>query len=240
MLYMPKSKFHRFPEVPLHSSVTSLVEGAALVDTSENGTGVVTASVGDATDKKFAGFSMSQFMAPATGIMVEELVIPASGPYTFDLKNTPLNPATEILAKLNGINGSVMTYDNTPDATLDFWNSSGKTLTFHSSDAGKTVYVVYRYSLSAAQIQALTGESHVLGVVMPTDVTRSCTCIKQGIVYTDQFNTGVDWTEAAIADIKTGAGGYVTRGGAGAAINARVVQAPSADFPYLGLDIVAA
>lgn len=236
-LYHPKTKIHRSVEAPTHSTAGTFQEGTVMIAQMETGLGRVLPSAGSAGEI-FAGFAYNYSEVPTTRPMVEVVTIPATSPYDVTLANTPLNPTTDIHVLFP--NGSSGVYDTTPDATLDFHNSSGNVLTFHSSDAGLVVTVTYRYTLSVAQAAYEYGDGSQPFVRRPTGVLKKVGLITQGLVYTDMYHTGAAWDDSAIVNIQTGAGGLLVRGGSGAAVNGRVVYLPTADFPYLGLEFVCA
>jgi hypothetical protein len=112
-----------------------------------------------------------------------------------------------------------------------------KTLTCNTGDAGKTIRIQYRFAPTLAQAQFFQGDiipggdsGHLLGTVG---------IIIAGDVFTTEFDPAVDWNAVATAGtaLTIGAGGIVTTGGSGGAIDARVISVPSAGSPYLGLSV---
>jgi len=229
MLLHAKTRIIESRDWPINPASSEIFEGMALTNNVVNGVGTVQASAGSSNDV-FAGFALNVQKCPTTAKYVELVTIPASpGPYTWTLANTPISPSGSTVSFVSAA-GTALSYGSGADNA----SVSGNVITFDSSDAGEQYYVTYAYSPTVAQLIYLFGD----GVVLkrePAAVTNTVGVIRAGLLYTDQFDPSQNWWAANIADLHTGAGGVVTRGGSGSAIHAQVVAAPGVDFPYLGL-----
>lgn len=237
MLNLNASRIMYSTPVPLSATVASIKEGALLEVSMEGGRATVVPATGNA-GAKILGFARSQFMNPQTSPMVEDILIPAApGPYTVTLSRTPLSPsATTVGANLlvNGVPGSAMVWDDTPDATLDFF-ISGSVLTVHSSDAEKRIRVVYEYALTVTEAMLLYGH----GVTdAAQSAIRSVDCISQApLLFTTEYDRSDNW--AAGGQVYSGAGGVVTLKTTGTLLpGVTVWQAPNVDMHgFLGLQV---
>lgn len=235
MLNLNASRIQYSTPVPLSATVASIKEGALLEQVMEGGRSTVVPSTG-AAGARILGFARSQFMNPQSSPIVEDIIIPAApGPYTVTLSRTALNPsATNCSANLlvNGVPGSAMVWDDTPDATLDFF-IAGNVLTVHSADAGKRIRVVYEYALTVVEAAMLYGQ----GVTDAGQSTiRSVDCITNApLLFTTEFDLSDNWAAGGL--VYSGANGKVTLKTTGTLLpGVSVWQAPSTDVHgFLGL-----
>ena len=221
MIYSPLSAISRSSEMALDPTATLLGDGQALVSTLVNGRQVVAPSAG-AAGEKFVGFSSLQTSAapvvPTTAVKVEEVVIPAGGVVT---------------AAFTPIAGTAFAYNAATGAPVAIDSVTGADVDFLVANAGLTVRLQYRYTLTAVQARALVGDVQPGGFSGTT--YGSIGVAQTGVVYTDQFDSGKDF--AAATAIKLAANGRVTdHTGAGVAINAIVKALPTVGYPYLGLE----
>lgn len=234
MLNMAKCSFIQTLAVPVSSTVIAVEEGTPMVYFLENGELVVKPCAGASTEF-FAGVAFTRATTPTTAPKVEEITIPATSPYTVTLGKTPLaDPAAYILA--SGANARVvLTKDTTADAT--HYSKAGAVLTFHSSFAGRTVQVVYNYTLSHAEAVLKFNFDAFATVDLVTAPVIGL--VKDGIIYTDKYDISVDWASwSGSTDITLGANGLFTIGGSGAVLdNAAVVSLPDTVDGFLGIHI---
>lgn len=221
MIYAPLSSTVRSTEMRLAAAAraAALPDGVALVFGLENGQRVVAPSAGVAGEK-FAGFSRAQTSAapalPADAVKVENHTSSAGGTLTLD--KTPLAGQVYVAVAATG-------------ATVTIANVTGKVVTLTGANSTDVV-VTYARALSAAEAVAAVGNVQPGGyaglMLGQTGVAQ------QGVEYTDQINASVNW--AAATAIKLNAAGKLTdQSGSGVAINAVVVQVPTVDYPFLGI-----
>lgn len=227
MIYLPLSKFVDSAETAVAPGAIIVAEGQALVRALGNQAAGVTPSAGVANEI-FAGFSIAGTSAApfpvAYAVKVETFIVPASG--IVQLAQTP-------------VVGQVFIMDNTAAAGVPITGGvtlTGKTLA--GLVAGNTVTVTYQYALTVVQARALQGDVQPGGYVGA--YVGQIGLIKRGLIYTDQFNAGVNW--AAVVQIKLAANGQITdQSGTGTTIaGAYVVALPNQDVPFLGLEFSAA
>lgn len=227
-IYAPLTNVIRSTEEPLAPGVSLAADGQALVTVNTNGSYGVKPAAGSAGEV-FAGFVNAQTSAvpflQGTATKVQTLVLNAGG--------------VASLAK-KAIAGTVSVFNLTagaPVASADFSLAADGTTLTSSGNAGATVSVTYTYALTVLEARSLFGDiqpggyaGHTLG---QTGVA------KQGRVYTDQFDTAVNWRAAT--GLKLAAGGKLTdQTGSGTLLkNATIVSIPTEQNPFLGVEFVA-
>ncbi len=219
-IYHPLSYHVRSTEMPLAAGATLTADGQALVGSMVNGVFGVGPSTG-AGGEKFVGFLTAQVSAAPfqeqTSVKVETVTVNGGGVAT--LAFTPLA-------------GTVLVYSVTAGAVVAGpYTIVGKTIT--GLTAAAVVTITYSYALTVSQSVAM------LGNVQPSGYAglyiSQAGVAQEGRIYTNQFDSAANW--AAATGVKLAAGGKVTdQAGAGVAINAIIVQIPSVDFPFLGLE----
>ena len=227
MIYYPLSYALRSEDLPKQSTATASANGQALVSTFTSGVFGVAPSAG-AANEKFVGFLSVQTsalpFAQTVAVNVEQATLSVSGTYT--LQQVP-------------VSSSYMLYDNTAGAIV----SSGYTIDAYgnltyAAGAGHLVTVTYQVALTVAQAAAKFGNIQPGGYF--GDYVGSWTVMREGTIYTDQFDTTVDYSVAT--SIKTAAGGKVTSNAgttSAPAISANVVSIPTNTRPFLGLSFIA-
>lgn len=226
MIYSPLSAFARSSEMPLSAVANLLSDGQAMVNVLENGVGCAKPSTG-AAGEQFIGFSSLQTSAtpiiPTTAVKVEEVVIPAGG---------------KVTAARTPIAGTSFAYDTATGAALAIDSVVGKLVDFLVANAGKTVRLQYRYTLTVVEARAMVGDVQPGGFSGNTYGTVGVA--QTGVIYTDQFESGIDFQAAT--SIKLAANGRVTdqTGANGTVINAIVKALPTVGHPFLGLEFNAA
>ena len=217
MLYAPLSYSNRSKDMPLAVNAVLSADGQALVGSMVNGVYGVGPSTG-AAGETFVGFLMAQTSAvpflPTTQVKVETLTANGSGVVTIGA--TPIAGTVGLFDVTDGVPGTPVV--------------SGNTVT-DAATAGHVVRVTYAVALTVMQAQSIAGSGQPGGY--SGNIIGSVAVNQQGVVYTDQFDTTVDW--AAATAVKLGANGKLVGAGTGATLNAKVIALPTTDVPYLGL-----
>lgn len=219
-IYYPKTFDITMSEEPLQPGVTLTSDGQALVGAVVDGAYGVAPSAGVAGEV-FVGFLKAQTSAApfvqTYKTKVEQVTLPANATYT--LARTP-------------IGGTLAVYDETTAAAIA---SANYTLTdatvVVTGKGGDVVTFTYEYDLSVAEARSIFGDVQPGGYIGQS--TGQCGVMKAGVLYTDNFDTSVNWREATT--IKTGADGKLVASGNGATLRAVVVSIPSSINPFLGI-----
>lgn len=212
--------------------LSNLQEGQPMVADIENGVGVIRPSTG-AADSIFAGFSIfNERVIPSVATKVERLTAVGT---TLTLSKSP--NATSFFLKTTG--GTVLAYN--VGVAAGQYSVTNNVVTLNAAQSGNTIDAVYQYNLTVNEAIALFGT----GLIGPSavDQFKSVDVVTKGEIFTDQFDHTVDWatliTEASGTVLKARANGLVSINGNGAIIrDARVIHAPSADLPFLGISII--
>lgn len=222
MLYGPLSKYSDSAEGATAPGTVITAEGLALVRAKGAQSAGLLPATGTSADV-FAGFSLAgtsaaPFPENYTN-KVEHFVVPSGGAVTMQF--TP-------------VANQVFVFDNTAGAAVATPTVSGKQVT--GLDPGAEVTVTYKYTLTVQQMRALIGD------VQPGGYSGAYVdqigVIKRGLIYTSEFNAGVNW--AAATAVKLAANGQLTdQTGSGITINAVIVALPGPEIPFLGIDFSA-
>ena len=237
MLDMSNCRFGSIIERPTSVLYPVTAEGQALEHILESGQGHVRPSSGTA-GTIFVGFSIVQNLQPTTSVQFDSITVPAVAPYTVTLTFAP-DAYTDLLVKT--ADGTVWTYQASNPSTGQYTLNSNVITFGGTTSAGQVCTFVYRYNLTVVQAIAMFGDQPIGRPV--SAFVNSISTVASGDVYTDQYDTSADWSSCYnISSVLTaGANGRVTLNGTGAnittAVNARVLHAPSSDYPYLGLQI---
>lgn len=224
MLYMPKTALFDSEEAVLSKSAVISAEGQALVATADG----LKESAGT-KGEVFAGFVCQR--VSATPILedfycaVEELTVATEG--SIELQRAPLSDA--VVGLVNADSGEAIAGDTTV---------SEKTVSNTNLTVGLNVRVVYKYAMSVVEAKSRMGDVQPGGPAGA--VVGQIGLVSRGTVYTNCFDTAVDWKKAT--SIKLGANGIVTAGDdkQGTEIKGYVVEAPTAMYPFLGIKFSAA
>lgn len=217
-------------------SIQGILDGMGVVSVLEDGVQKAAVKATAANTDVFLGIAFSQYRAQAQTTRVEEFVVPAGGG-SVTLAATPVDGATKVSVSLN--NGAFVPAQASAPSAAGQVQLVGNVMTFHADDAEKTAKVIYRYDLTMAELETLPYMGDGVPGVAVSAATESIGLVQKGEVYTDQFDTSVDWNSAA-KDIKLGDGGIFTRGSSatGAAVNGVVCHVPTVDCPFLGIDLM--
>lgn len=226
MIYHPNSFHIRSTEYPLAAGATLAADGQALVVSNVGGKFGVAPSAGTAGEV-FVGFvSVQTSAAPfleQTAVKVDTGISSAGGTFT-----TTFPPQAGTLLVLNKATGAVI-------APGGWVLGAGGAIT--ALPASTEITLVYTYALTVGQAVAIMGNQIPSGYA--GSLLGSVGCSQRGRIWTNQFNTAVDW-KAATA-IKLAANGKVTdQSGAGVAINGFVTDFPNGEYPFLGIEFSAA
>lgn len=222
-VYNPLTFAVHSQSMPKASSATFSADGQALMGAITAGVYGVLPTAGAGTDA-FVGFLHAQTSAvpflQTTAVMVEEITLSASG--TATLAKTPLGGTLSIW----NITDNVAVGGG--DITL-----SGAGITLVAAHFNETVRCTYAYTLTVAAARAKFGDVQPGGYF--GDTVGYASVLRKGTIYTDQFDTSVQWASATA--VKSAAGGKVTVGGAGATLPVQIVSIPTANLQYLGLSV---
>lgn len=231
MLNLNISRIELSQMMPKSDLVASIAEGALLVGVMEGGRLVAKPSTGSGTERPL-GFGRSQFMNPVSAPKVETTVVPAS-PYKITLQKTPNHAAVgDIGVFINGVAATVAA--TSPGGTGEAqWVVGSKDIIFHSTDATKDIKVVYSYDLTLIEAQMLYGQG--IGDAGQSVVNGLDVITKAQVLFTDFYDASDNWATTS-GPIKCGPGGKMTLAGSGTPLDkCYVIQAPTANNPFLGV-----
>lgn len=233
-------------ELPLNSSYSNPTEsGLAYIRVADSTTGEETVKPATgAASEVFVGIAYLDKHAGVYGTKVDYAVtIPSASPYTVTLPDSGIYG---IVGTLNSVTGSALVYDASADGTLDY-SISGSVVTFHSSDAGKTAYLTYNYTLTTQQLQQL-GISPVASAAATTGTIAIMKGSGELRAYVTNFVPDTTW--AVNDDVLLGGSGSGTTSADGTAqldgffaktssngvTVGKCFHAPTALDPYLGIE----
>lgn len=234
MLSFQDSKIMQSSEEDVATGFTVTAEGQALVATLVNGVFGVKPSAGTAGEN-FAGFSLAQQLTPSYLPFVERLTVAG---LAVTVANTPQG-------------GTLSVYNVTKAAAVASGASAGNysisgnvisIVTGGTTVNGDVLEVRYRYSPTTVQVKAIMGDIPPGGAASQT--INRVGVIKQGVIYTTEFDTSVDWNNPSNLAIKLSANGLLTLGGSGTTVpNSYITKVPQAGdasgVSYLGLSFSA-
>lgn len=231
MLNLAASKPLEHKERAIATGVTVPGEGVPLVRVLENGLEHVKPCTG-AAGEIFVGFSWMHNVLPIVATRVEAIKVPAAGAaQEVYLKRNNL-VATQIsimfgAAQFTEVGAAPAASEYICDDVL------GK-LTFNAgeADAGKTLYVTYKYTPTGMEIKTQY-KAESLNTYPAFEFLGSLGVITLGELYTDQFDASVDWSVVPNNSITLGVG--VLSAGGAVSIGGHVTHVPSADNPFLGV-----
>lgn len=223
----------------LASTVLAIEEGLALVNVLEGGYGRVKPSNAD-SGEMFRGVALGNAGQSTNMKKYETFTVPASSPYTVTLARTPSADGVVVLNAAGANPRIVLAKAGTASATE--YAISGNVLTFHSSFAGRTGYMVYPTPMLATEASQLQyGSANKFGG-MDLSIIPAIGLITTGEVFIDNYDPTSDWASWTTATpVKLAANGVFTLGGSGASVTSiAVTKVPSAGDPWLGLYLNAA
>lgn len=223
MIYFPSTRVNISRELPVAVGASIAAEGIALMADNTGGVFGAKATAGASGDV-FLGIAVSQQIALGNQVKVETNIQGSSN--TIVLDRTP-------------VSSSLGVFDATAGAVIatggSGWTLSGKTVTLQAGTQGHEIICYYKFTPTAAEARFIQGDVWPGG---PAGASLTQIGVaSNGIVYTDQFDTTVNWNANGIA-VKTGANGQFTIGGSGATLaNVQVIAPPTPGFGYLGLQL---
>ncbi len=223
MIYQPLSKIVRSTELALDAGATIAQDGVAL-------SGVMTAGKfgvrpSTAAAEKFVGFATTRTSAAPfalVSVVKVETLTAVAGVVT--VSRTPVASTTRVNLVTTNASGTVS------DVT-------GKAVTI-TSGAAQTYRVTYRTLVTAAEAEMLAGNTVPGGYA--GNKWGLVGVAQQGVIFTSQFDTAIDWSASTPPAIQLGAAGQLTNGGSGTTLDAYVIHAPTAEYPFLGISFSAA
>lgn len=223
MIYGPFSKYLDSSEAKVAPGAVIDAEGMVLVRAKAAQSAGVMPSTGVAGAELFVGFSIAGTSAApfAEGFSnkQETFTVPATGKVKLQFAPLP---------------NQVFVFDNSTNAAVVGFTVTDQTV--NGLTAGDSVTITYKYSLSVVQARALYGDIQPGGY--SGAYVNQIGLIKRGMIYTDQFDASKNW--AAATGVKMGVGGQVTdQTGTGDAITAVIIDVPSSEVTYLGLEFSA-
>lgn len=225
------------------TEAASIVDGQALCNVlSASGDGFAARST-NSTTQTFLGVAAG----PARGVaraVYSEQVAPVTGAATVDLKYLAIGSDITVQDE-TGTRLTLVTAAPSAGEVQYATSSDGShtTLTFEATDLGKIYYVVYAYNRSLVDLSTqYPGHAHGSGPYAE-EQTMQVPVILNGIIATDMFVAGEDWSVqyTTAPQLKVGAGGLFYPGNSsssGTALpNAVLIKAPSPDDPVLIFDL---
>jgi len=229
-----KSFYGHVDATPLAAGAAVSEEGCGLVAVFEDGIEKVApySGTGAATFVGFAVFRQKDF---TTNAKVEALTIPTSAPFTVQLnKSNIVVGQVRVLDIVS--NTAIAVVVGAPAAGQVQVNSVTGVLTFNAAEAGKAVSATYRYNLTVLEAQQ-TFYSAPVNYPDPNFFLQVGVGKGKSRVFTLHFDASRAYTSASV--LALGANGIVTVDAAGLCkIPGRVVSAPSANDPYLGVEFL--
>ncbi len=204
-------------ERQLAAAVSEVQEGAVLCEIIEDGVSKVTVVAAPSGAEKIAGFAILPYQMPTQSVAQEAFVVPASGSLIFNLRN-PLVITGSARAMVVG--GSDLTVDETsfsatpPTGTVKVDIVGGR-IKFAAGDAGKSVQMIYRHSLTVQQARQRFHERSINNRDLVAAIRQVGVAKGYVEIATDQFVTTVDYSTGSLL---LGANGLLTNTGSGPAI----------------------
>ena len=215
-------------------------EGVLLASVLDAATGTERVLPTDGTAQVIAGFAIRDNADHATTSEVESVTVPATSPYEVQLRNNNLvasTPADGSTAQLSAILDDGTTQMTNANDSSGGANSVGVDdvtglLDFDVARAGETIVVTYRYNLTVAESRLKFFQRNINNEAS-TLFGQVGVGQGHGEIFTDQFDATIEWSTSPA--ITSGAGGTLTVGGSGTALDARVISVPNVNNPLLGI-----
>lgn len=224
MIYQPLSKFTVSGDKTVAPGATITAEGMALVRSQAAPYNGVQPSTSANTTDIFVGVS-TMFLSAAPVVeayatKVEVIVVPQN---------------QQLVLSRSPVAGQFSVYDDTASRIVTGLTLTNNVISGSGLVAQHTVFVTYRYELSATEVRALYGDQQPGGYV--GNIVGQVGVVSTGTIYTNQFDASKNWRAATA--VKLGDNGQFTdQSGTGATLtNVVIVGIPNQDYPYLQLQI---
>lgn len=244
MLHLSKSDPRRTTSRPVAAGVGAIEEGIGLIAVREGGIMKVKPGVGAANTEEFAGFAINERTAPANFPLVREnqsVVLLETGIWGIRIPKAVVGTPR---ITYSATNVALTEYTADLDSVLEAGEYKLATLTngdysiqVVEADLGKKLNVIYSYAPTVADLMMLGGDNSPVTFSTITGIVGETGVFEEGVVYTSNYDVIVDWANwTPAAPIKIGANGVVKTSGNGATVpGGRVIEAPTADSPFLGI-----
>lgn len=221
--------FRHVEEMKLLSTVETISEGSAVGAITENGISVVRPTAG--SGETFVGVCLNRLRFPTFRVIVETLTVTATiATLTFTPQST-----TDLLVK--NAAGVALTV-GTPASEAGQYTISGSEITVNAALNDATVTVTYKKALTVLEAERFWGHGVQIAPRESSSLTGSVSVIRRGKVFIDNFNAASDW--AAGGNVFAAANGIFTKTDTGIAVpKARIINVPSTNVPFLGLEFSA-
>lgn len=213
-------------------------EGALLCGVLEDGIEKCTLVAAPAGTEKVIGFSRMGDALPMRTSEVEKVVVPlAPATLELDLRNTNLVSGFIRVVNLN--TNVALTVDTVfagaPGAGVVKVNLATGRLKFNAAESGVPMQVTYLYDLTFMQAVQKFGQRSVNNTGIHSAFAQME--IGSGLceLWTDQYDASQDYSADPV--LKLGANGFVTVGGPGVTLKAKVIGVPAVENPKLGIRI---
>lgn len=221
--------FRDVEEMKLLSTVESILEGSAVGSVTENGISVVRPTAG--SNEAFAGVCINRLKFPTFRVIVETLSVAA---LTATLSFTPQS-STEILIK-NAAGVALVAGD--PAVAAGNYSITGNVLTLNSALNDTNITVTYKKTLTVLEAERFWGHGVQIAPRESSALTGSVSVLRRGKVFLDNFNAASDWAAGGV--VYAAANGIFTKTNTGIVVpSARILNVPSTDVPFLGLEFAA-
>lgn len=240
MIYFPKTRVQLSYEAPIAAGATVLTEGSVLCGYISSGVYSVAPSLGTSSDKTFMGFSVSSQLTLTSFPKVETFVLGAGKTYT--LARIPQTISAVVQASVyvtaaaisNHIGKKTLTTHYTVSGTTGVVDlSAGVAIDGGTTivAVGDTIQVIYKYVPSAVEAVQIQGD--IIPGGPAANLLGQVGVMKSGVIFTSEYDATIDWSASSFA-LLSGAGGLVTVGGSGLALNAQVISVPNSSNGVVG------
>lgn len=237
MLDLTRTRIKEAVERDLLSTVTVSQEGLAMQGVMEGG--IMKARPSNATANSiFLGISWGERMAPPATLPMMDAITVASA--AGSLSKVSTGTADIVVWRVD--TGATLTRVASAPATGEYaLDANNQALVFNAAQNGVKVIAQYRYTPNVLEIQALYGDNYPGPRAVNTMLKVGI--IQKGIVYTDQFDTTVNWATAdttVSAETMFGiANGRISLNATGCSLAgyANVIEAPTVGKPWLGIEL---
>lgn len=205
----------------------TIEEGMAFTWIADTAAGIdkVQPSAG-AANEVLAGFCITDSLDKITEVVYQRVTVPGTAPYTVTLQRSNLtgtSPAADV-SVVGVVSGTALTQVAAGPASGEFAAAvSTGILTFNAAQAGLAYDVVFRYTMTYAQVMAKYQQRSVNNAAQMAFNSISLMC-GQGEIFTDQYD--VKRLYAPNEDVYTGANGKLSNTGSSPVIG-KVTKVPS-------------